>query len=786
MLDFIKEQLQERGLIQEQETPTFDDTEDQMNDAILEYAHLFQELDDLSMNGTEANSSRPFTKIDIPLEDDVEIDSIELNMLDGRVMGVPMDATVQEQMQHMMMKTYDDFYQEAYESMTRYQRETDQQFADRVSIEADRDFHNYRNYIIQEGLFGFDKIPASSPDVPWKFTGYFGKDPSRGNDYVVRLPIAYQVDKQDRITKKQLTSIHMAQERSDFICKGFRDLLYKEYQSRFNLKNEDDLWNYATPIKVLVPVDPADKYHVLFAFELDDTSELDYWGWSLPVKSKGVSESKPDLAKAKGFTDKTVASMQFADKKGIRVESAVIEKPRYSRFIQEAIDFGNPDEAPSAAGDDGSGVSFEPAPDMNSSDSSMASSENMDAGNTENKEIVDTNDVSDEIAEKVSDETQEKAASNDINIDDIDTPDDTSTDMDMGPSDEEIDADLNDGADTTASLDDSSSDDAAATSGIDIDNMTIDELLAQGTEKLKGMTLQQLKDFMASDSGASDTPPEMSEEGDGDIQEAFFLTRGNIGKELDIHLRKALGILNDSNMEINQLCREFRKEGSKVNRRVHKASKMTNVFNETEIKQLQRLNQCTSDLLKTMRADLDTQGVATVKRLIQAFVQSATGVLKLIENDKNTKHIHEAFFDDVAQGIFFNEYATDAPTDLYNLMLRLRDTWTVESDVWHPYELDDYVNENTNDKFQTFMTDRLTGSIVLCSQIAESAQYEYPGIAETVMEFAHEFRPYIADLKNMLVCEYNRDVTNSELATLQDLKQFTTKVCDSISRMIGE
>jgi hypothetical protein len=177
------------------------------------------------------------------------------------------------------------------------------------------------------------------------------------------------------------------------------------------------------------------------------------------------------------------------------------------------------------------------------------------------------------------------------------------------------------------------------------------------------MPLQQLKDFMASnpDSTESIAPEDSAPDAvdtagastedtsDEGVQEAFFLTRGNIGKELDIHLRKSLGILNSSDMEIDQLCRAFRKEGSKLNRVVHKATKMPTVFNEQEIKQLKVLNQCTADLMKMMRSDLDTNGVAIVKRLIQAFVQSATGVLKLIERHKDDKHVQEAATESLVQ-----------------------------------------------------------------------------------------------------------------------------------------
>ena len=128
MLDYIKQQLSERmhqdDAFQEQQH------EDQMNEAILECAHLIQELDDLSIDGTQNDSSRPFTKIDIPIEDDVEITAVELNALDGRVISAPMDATVQEEYtaDYTEMKSAKDFFQEAYASTPQYQRESDAQY----------------------------------------------------------------------------------------------------------------------------------------------------------------------------------------------------------------------------------------------------------------------------------------------------------------------------------------------------------------------------------------------------------------------------------------------------------------------------------------------------------------------------------------------------------------------------------------------------------------------------------------------------------------------------------
>ena len=59
--------------------------------------------------------------IDIPIEDDdIELETIEFNLGDGRVTDVPGDATVQEH--YKDMKTYDMFYQETAETLFRMPR----------------------------------------------------------------------------------------------------------------------------------------------------------------------------------------------------------------------------------------------------------------------------------------------------------------------------------------------------------------------------------------------------------------------------------------------------------------------------------------------------------------------------------------------------------------------------------------------------------------------------------------------------------------------------------------
>lgn len=122
------------------------------------------------------------------------------------------------------------------------------------------------------------------------------------------------------------------------------------------------------------------------------------------------------------------------------------------------------------------------------------------------------------------------------------------------------------------------------------------------------------------------------------------MTRGNIGKELDIHLRKTMGVLNDSDKDLNEICSEFRKEGKKLNRVVHKAAGMKKVFNDDERKHMARLNHVLVDLMAIMRGEIEESATSTVKRLIQAFVSEATAVAQIVES-KNPKPVQEAFFE---------------------------------------------------------------------------------------------------------------------------------------------
>ena len=66
------------------------------------------------------------------------------------------------------MKTYDQFYQEAYESLTRMPRENDSAFERRAYELAEKMYNEYCADAEACGYFGFDKINIADEKVPSK------------------------------------------------------------------------------------------------------------------------------------------------------------------------------------------------------------------------------------------------------------------------------------------------------------------------------------------------------------------------------------------------------------------------------------------------------------------------------------------------------------------------------------------------------------------------------------------------------------------------------------------
>ena len=627
MLDYIKQRMKEcEEFQQESYEAATDDSE-----LVLEYAHLFQELDDLTLEGEDAHRDREIA-IDIPLEDDIEVDTVEFNLSDGRLTDVPMDASVQES-NYLAMKTFDDFYQEAVNNVMALPRETYEQTEERRMRRAHEMFNEYKTYVIQEGLFGFDKIKLSDPSVPSRTTVDFGPmspDKPKQN-YYVKLPVLFEIDKKGNILKKQLESLSVAVSRDVFIglAEALPNLLRRDFGDK--VSSVKNIWDVLTPTKIVIPVDPVDSYHIVVGFECDFSDDLLYYGWTLPVKTiKNAGKSDHDgPMKFKMVSPKEMKILNPKSKKGYVAESYEMRRPdRFGdSFYQEAIDFGGAD----ASGDtppESNDTDNNDTPSVSMDDLSGNDGDNTNTNNDSDKgPELDTNNVSDQIADNVAAQTSNDDMDNsvtDISLDETpDTGDDSSENVDQ-----KLD-DLDDAGNADMGLDENGG------SEIDVENMTIEELLAQGSEKLKGMTIQQLKEFLSGADGNQLQEFFTSSNPDNVYQEAVFLTKRNINKEIDTHLRKSLGILNDNEMSLDELISGFKKEGKKLNRVLSKGAKMSKVYSEDERNNISKLNKCLADLTAILKVSNDPSYTATVKRLIQAFTAQSAVVAKIV-GDKNT------------------------------------------------------------------------------------------------------------------------------------------------------
>ena len=139
-----------------------------------------------------------------------------------------------------------------------------------------------------------------------------------------------------------------------------------------------------------------------------------------------------------------------------------------------------------------------------------------------------------------------------------------------------------------------------------IDDMSIDDLLAKGEEKLKGMSIGQLKDFL-NDGLGDETMTESAVDSSTDIKN---------------RVSKCLGILNDSKMNINQLVSAFKEEGSELNKKLTQAANAKDVDDNLK----QAYNQCNKTLVNLqmkLKPHPSENEKAKLKEAIIGFCKSA-------------------------------------------------------------------------------------------------------------------------------------------------------------------
>lgn len=650
MLDFIKQQLGTE-LVQESKI-TDESISDTDNSLIVEYAHLFQELDDISEDGTATAERGRLGGVDIAIEDDIDVepDIVEMNLMTGNISDIPGDAAKKDSIEteSAEMKTIDDFFEEMYESSSRFERESEENHVSRIRRKAVQAYQEYVDKCYQEGLFGFGNIDINDPTVPAAITFDFGTA-SGSEPMMVQIPLKYITE--DHRGKRMITK---AQRECAITIVGNQGLMLAiitDFIEKFRQANSQYIND--TPINQMLIMqfigipkqDTPNEYKIYIAADTGIGGKPNFDMAYTISKNNGskniVATPGLDTAPTIPMNFTTTPNAFGRDQMFTKIECVQMEyvakKPRRfdDSYYQEAIDFGG-DESSSE------GESNE-STEGNDSEGATVSDEDK-------KKDVDTNDVSDAIVEKVSSDSKEDGADDastegeGASIEDSgeSSEDDSSVDAEL----EDLDSSLEDNSDDTANapLDDESAEDEGM-SDENVDNMTIEELIQLGNDKIKNMTIKELKEFVsnvkntsADDAGlpSSENPDDDSTDASSDSgeveTEAFILTSKNINSELDINIRNCLGILNDSDISSDEIFKKFRGASKKLNRVSAKASNMSKVYTDDERKTIGDMNKALVGLTLELRSS--SKDVASIKEKLKAFVNAAAAVGKIVESKK--------------------------------------------------------------------------------------------------------------------------------------------------------
>lgn len=653
MLDYIKQQLAARS---PQPDVTFAEADigQQTDELVTEYAHIFQELDDLTVEGEDAHRDRPIA-LDIPIEDDVELDTVELNLMDNRLVDVPMDVTTNMESFVEQMKTFEDFYREACEAIVPFDREDDDMLDIRRSEYAQEQYDIYHKQMEDEGLFGFEPVSIVDKIVPTSIMESFGiLDESNPNQkYMVKMPVMFELTGNQTIYRSQLDALKVAN--VNCIYEQFTDVL----QKKLGINN---VWDVVTPKRVIVPR-TLDEYELIVEFDYDKSDKPIYEGWAYrrkPSERDVEVHSYPHESIKDIVENITMMNKKDYVHQESYIESITPDRWNLDSMFQEAIDFGYPDETTEAAKQNqpasgGDTTNVDPSTPTVSSDSNTentdqaeptdvsvdSNADNMDQqtpppddasaenppADDPNKLPVDTNDVSDQIADNVSDQTSDQQnadtgvdANGDISIDDTNSVDnvDSTNDMSSNVNFDNIDTSLDD-LDNTGDQtpgDETMGDPA----NMDINSMSIDDIMAQAAEKLKSMPIEQVKQFLTDGTTTQEAYTSDPQRGSA---------RQSSRKVLTDELTYLLGILN-SNKSLPEIVDTFKKYGKKYNNDVIKLTRNTKEFTSSEIQLLNVLSHRLNNLMIGFKPTSDKQETEHIKSLIKDFTACSEKVLKTL------------------------------------------------------------------------------------------------------------------------------------------------------------
>lgn len=669
MLDYIKAKLAERAAEMPVQESTEVDPANVSNELLMEFAPVMQGLEDLTISGDGTDSElRPVITIPVASEDeeiapisgldtkaevenDPELNSIELDPALGTLKDIPMDANIQTE--YATMKTKNDFICEAYETLDPTGDMTVEQYDAMVQASAQEKFLEYRSEVLTNSMFGFGKRHLLTDAVVGNIFVEFAENKS------AILEPNYQVDTYGNIRNKQIESVDIMNKYGHFSrMTSFMEQYIQEQYGDF----EGSVWGVLQPVSMNVPIDPIDKHSVIVGFKnMLNLGKVDYIRCSTPVMESNVL---PELAVVSPSTIYKMNKVSATKSYAIQEADTKLAENGLLGLIQEAIDFGS--QEPTAAPAPDAAPAAEPAAAPTDAPAEPAA-DAAPAADDKTVIPVETNNVSDQIAEKVATDTEIPAASQngdetaadiaqagnvadelpeapvgedpalDAGATDLgatDNPhdvsvgvDDNNPALDATPSGD-VDAQLDELNAMGATSDPGAEDMAAANdmgSVDDISNMSMDEMVQAATEKVKGMPIGVLQKFLAGDTSA--------------LQEAYvqeMVTSKNVNQELDTNLRACLGTLNDDELSFKGIENKFKKDGKKLNSVLSKAAKNKKVYDEAERKELTDLNSKLTDLMVHFKPS-KPEAIEEAKTRIKAFTAQSKVVDKIISKHKGVK-----------------------------------------------------------------------------------------------------------------------------------------------------
>lgn len=695
MLNYIKEQLAAKAAAAVQETTAVDPAE-VSSELLLEYAPVMEGLDDLTLTGDGTdNVDRPIIAIPLEPEDeelpdiaglsdktdevenDPEIGSLEVDLSTGNMMDVPMDANIQAE--YATMKTMANFIKESYELIDPVKGQTPEEYDAVVKDSAKKNFIEYRNQVLQEQAFGFTKKSIKDESIAPAIIAEFDTNVS------AFLEPTYQVDAEGNVRNKQLESVEIMGKHKHF--SRFEPFIesFLINANLFNRKTDGSVWDKVRPVTLNVPIDPIDKHSVIVGFKnVADLGKSFFVRCSVPVTN---SNAEPVL---EFVLPNTIERMN-------KVSST-------KTLFQEAIDLGVPEGAnvtdasatPSAPAATDTPAAAPAADTPTATDPAAMSVDTPDASATpapdaaatpsaDDKTVIpiETNNVSDQIAQKVATDTDvpdasqnadaaaaeiDKAADTADALPDLpDAPgatDDSSVgdpaldagatdpslendpslsgDIDSAGSAEDVNVGIDDNnpdldADTQGSVDDKLNEldelgatgDTGMEAGVgdmsadptDIGNMSVDEMIQAATDKIKGMPINAIQQFLS---------------GNSSLQESFVMegdSNENINKELDENLRSCLGILNDDELSFKGIENRFKKNGKQLNSVLSKAAK-NDLYSDDEKEEINKFNSSLTDLMVHF-APTKKEDVESTKKKIMTFTAGSKRIDSIINRHKN-------------------------------------------------------------------------------------------------------------------------------------------------------